>query len=414
VRVLNILHDRRFGGPQSRVIQVAPLLRLENWESVVAMPEGEDGTFSAMLSLDAIPHIEFDLVRLRRSTSLLEHWNYIKGFWPNVRRLRRIIREEGIGVVHVNGIMHLQGPVAARLEKVGLVWHLNEIASPRLLQVLCRPLVRRWSSVIAVSSEAVREHYFPSRHASSSPQQGLRVLYPPVDPGRFTVEADGERVRNEFGIPRSAPVIGMVAHLNPFKGIEFLIGAMPAIKTAFPSAKLLIVGRELETQKEYVASLRRMTQVSGCCEDILFLGPRADIPDVLAAMSVYVQASLSESFGMATAEASAAGLPVVATNVGGTGEVVASGVSGVLVEPGSARAIADGVIAVLKDPAMGRRMGAAGRRRIKTLFSLESCTAMHLSAYQDALSAECCGHGRGRERRTSVVLRRQPKCGASS
>lgn len=366
------------------MMQVAVRLRLTGWESVVAMPSGADSTFSSMLSDAKIPCVQFDLVRFRRPGSFLTHWNYLRRFWPNVRHLRRIIRNMGIDVVHVNGIINVQGPIAARMEGVPLVWHLNDIGSPRLLQVLFGPLVRRWSSVIAVSSNAVRQHYFPSPTASVHDR--VRLMYPPVDIGRCT-DGNGDRVRRELGIPKSAPVIGMIAHLNPFKGVEFLIRAMPIIKAANPSAKLIVVGCELATQRDYVASLRRLSQMSGCDGDILFLGPRSDLADVLASMSVYVQASLSESFGMATAEASAAGLPVVATDVGGAGEVVATGVSGLLVRPRSASAIADGVIALLKDVDAARAMGAAGALRCRQQFSVQSAVNAHVAAYEAALAA---------------------------
>lgn len=386
VRILHVLHDSRFGGPQSRLIQVAPRLRLRGWESVVAMPTGQDGTFSSMLSSVEIPCVEFDLVRLRRPGGLRTHWNYLMRLWPNIRRLRRVIRAMDIDVVHANGIINVQAPIAARLEKVPLVWHLNDIGSPRLLQILYGPLVRSWSSIIAVSSYAVRRQYFGSGVAKRGDvHERIRVLYPPVDPDRFAGGADGDEVRRELGIAPTAPVIGTIAHLNPFKGLEFLIGAMPIIKGVFPSVKLLIVGRELETQRDYVASLRRLAVMSECRADILFLGARSDVPEVLAAMTVYVQSSLSESFGMATAEASAAGLPVVATDAGGTREVVAPGISGLLVKAGSARAIADGVVSLLKDPDTARAMGAAGSLRSRERFSAERCVDAHIDVYEAAL-----------------------------
>jgi len=197
VKVLNVLYDERVGGPQLRVLQVARRLRPRGFETIVAIPKG-DPRFTSMLQDAKIPYRGFELVRLRDTRNLAVHARYVARFWPNVQTLRRLIREYSVDVVHTNGLMNSQAAIAARLEKVRLIWHLNDVGTPWLLRLGLGPLLRTWPDRIAIASRAVGGYYFPGH----SPVNGrLHLLYAPVDPERFSPQTDCSSVRAEFGIP---------------------------------------------------------------------------------------------------------------------------------------------------------------------------------------------------------------------
>jgi glycosyltransferase involved in cell wall biosynthesis len=382
VRVLNVLYDGRVGGPQLRVLQVADRLKAKGFQTTVVMPKG-DREFASLLAQAQIPFHDFDLVRLRRSLNPVEHVRYVAKFWPNVLELRRLIRERHIEIVHTNGLMNLQTPIAARLEGVGLVWHLNDLGTPKLLRLMFLPLVRAWSHRIALAARAVGQYCFPDVTISD---KCFQLLYAPVDTEKFSPQVDGTKVREELNIPPQCPVVGIVANICPGKGQEYFLEAAGLVKHRYPDAKFLVVGGKLDNRHEFWSALMQQTAKLGLERDVFFMGRRNDVPQVLRAMTIFVQASDSEACPMAVLEASASGLPVVATSVGGTPELIEDGITGILIEPRNVEQIAEAVLRVLDSPETARRIGQAGAERMRKHFSLDACVEVHARMYNAVLN----------------------------
>lgn len=384
IRVLNVLYDERVGGPQRRVLQVAQRLATSGFETHVVMPKG-DPLFSSLLREASIPFYELDLVRLRDTLLPTAHLRYAARFWPNLKKLRDIIRQYDIDIVHTNGLMHMQAALAARLEGVPLVWHLNDTLTPPIISTIFPAIVSRWAAGVAVAAEAVGQHCFRNGRL---PRERMHILYAPVDTELFVPGADGTRIRSELGIPPEVPVVGVVANLSPVKGIEYLLEAAPMIKKRYPDTRFLIVGEMLETRWDYWRRLLRRRNALGLTEDFVIAGRRSEMPAVYGAMNVFVQASLAEACPMAVMEASASGLAVVATDVGGTRELVENGVSGWLVEPRNPFQIAEAVLRLLDSQDNAKRMGKAGAERMRRRFSLDACVEAHARIYETVLQRE--------------------------
>lgn len=383
VCVLNVLYDERFGGPQFRVLQVAQGLSRRGFRTLVAIPNG-DQTFANELRGAGIDFVEFPLVRLRQTLNPLVHLQFLVRFWPNVQKLRAIIREHNIQIVHTNSLRHLQGAIAARLERVALVWHLNDTSTPLPLRWMILPLVRRWADVIPVAAGSLTRHYFPQ---TRSVQDRLHILYPPVDPHRFD-DADARKsLRSELAIPLNCPLICTIGSLNPGKGIEFLLEAAPAIRRMYPDARFIAVGGMGGNRPKYRERLLKRRSELRLDEVFLFIGHRADVPRILLASDLYVHPSESEACPMAVLEACACGRPVVATRVGGTPELIVDNETGILIDPGSPRQIEEAVLRLLSNPDRARRMGTAGARRVRQAFSLQRCVEEHIQIYHAALAA---------------------------
>jgi glycosyltransferase involved in cell wall biosynthesis len=380
--VLNVLFDERFGGPPSTTLQVAQGLRRKSVETIVVMPNG-DPTFRTLLGEAEVAYRELDLVRPRMTWNPGAHLRFLVRFWPNVKDLRRLIRETHAQIVHTNGLMNLQAALAARREGVRLVWHLHDITAPPAVRLVCLPVLRAWADRIAITARAVGEFYFPDPARVAG---RLHVVYPPVDPEKFNPAVDGSAVRAEFGIPPDAPVVGTVANLSPGKGIEYLLEAAPGIKQRYPHARFIVVGERLANRRAYWAPLVTRARELGLAQDFVFTGFRRDMPRVYRAMTAYVHPSESEACGsMAALEASASGVPVVVTDVGGTREAVEPGVTGLLIQPRRPGEIADAVIRLLESPTLAQRMANAARARVAEKFNLHACLRAHLAMYHAAL-----------------------------
>ncbi|MDP2953157.1 MAG: glycosyltransferase family 4 protein, partial [Chloroflexota bacterium] len=142
----------------------------------------------------------------------------------------------------------------------------------------------------------------------------------------------------------------------------------PDILHHFPMVKLLLVGRD----RGYRASLESIASSLMIRDKVIFTGEREDIPELLKAMDVGTLCSLySEGFSNAVLEMMAAGLPVVATDVGGNREAILDGQTGLLVPPGDSSKLAEAILRLLQDKELASRMGAAAHERVRSLFSME-------------------------------------------
>jgi glycosyltransferase involved in cell wall biosynthesis len=263
-----------------------------------------------------------------------------------------------------------------------LVWHLNDVNTPKPLRLVFLPLVRRWADRIPIASLAVGRFCFPDPHEANG---RLHLLYAPVDTERFAPDVDGSTVRAELGIEPSCAVVGTVGNASPGRGWEFLLEAAPLIKDRCPAVKFLFVGELLENRRAYWSGLMRRAKDLKVSEDVLFAGQRQDVPQVMHALQAYVHPSEYEACPMSLLEACASALPVVATAVGGIPEIVEDGVSGFLVPPRSPLEIARAVLALLGSRDLADRMGKAAFQHVRGRFSLERCVHEHSQLYNAAL-----------------------------
>jgi glycosyltransferase involved in cell wall biosynthesis len=180
----------------------------------------------------------------------------------------------------------------------------------------------------------------------------------PLEP-LLSVDGEGNALRRELGLTPDQPLVGIVARLVPIKAHEYFLEAAARVRQRRDDAHFAIVG-----DGERRAELEAMCNGLGLADRVHFLGWRRDMRPVYADLDVLVLSSLNEGSPVAVIEALAAARPVVATAVGGVGEVVEDGTSGILVQPRDADAIATGVLRFLDDPVWARQVGLAGRSSV--------------------------------------------------
>ena len=207
-----------------------------------------------------------------------------------------------------------------------------------------------------------------------------------VRPDQVVVIPNGVRVagprpgdvpRARYRVPDGVRVVGTVGRLRPQKGIGTLLEAFPRVRDRVP-AQLWIIG-EGPLRAELEAEARRL----GIAGSVRFWGERSDVPELLACMDVYAHAALFEGMPNAVMEAMAAGLPVVASEVDGTRELIREGETGWLVPPGEAAALAARLLAVLDDAEEAARVGQAAARHMAENFSVEKMVDAFDALYQD-------------------------------
>jgi glycosyltransferase involved in cell wall biosynthesis len=193
----------------------------------------------------------------------------------------------------------------------------------------------------------------------------------------YGIDPDGEPRPYEDGVPR----LLCVGRLIPIKGHIVLLRAFAAARQELPELELDIAGRgPLEP------ALRAVARELGVGDAVRFLGHVTPIQSAIENSAVVVVPSMGEGFGMVALEAMERARPVIAASIGGLGEIVRDGVTGLLVPPGEAEPLAAAIVRVASDPRLARAMGEAGRQRALTRFLQSFCTERTELLYTDALS----------------------------
>lgn len=276
------------------------------------------------------------------------------------RRFWRFLQSERFSIIH----KHVGGRsvrwIARAATDAALVAHVHGSVVEET-GALVAPLRPDDADAVIATSGAV------ARHAGC---RGARVVYPGVP---LSDRAAG-MTRPARG--RAASVIGAAGRLVRLKGHADLLRAAALLRAGWPALRVEIAGEGPERP-----ALQDEARRLGLEDRVTFLGWQTDISPALARWDVLVQPSLDEGFGLAALEAMAAGLPVVATRVGGLPEVVDEGSTGLLVPPADPASLAAALERLLRHPDLGSAMGAAGRERARAHFSVERMVAATSEVY---------------------------------
>jgi glycosyltransferase involved in cell wall biosynthesis len=203
-----------------------------------------------------------------------------------------------------------------------------------------------------------------------------------VDLDRFKPRPEGRsEARHSLGLGGEGLVLGVVAYLRPDKGHEVLLRAVPKILESYPTCSLVVVGDGPER-----ARLEALAGRLGIAASIRFAGLREDVPSVLSAFDVFCLPSIrNEGVPQSLLQASAVGLPVVSTAVGGIPEAVVADVTGFVVPPGDADLLAQALARLAGDAELRSTFGQAGRRHATAHFSVPRMLDLTEQAYAAAL-----------------------------
>jgi glycosyltransferase involved in cell wall biosynthesis len=239
--------------------------------------------------------------------------------------------------------------------------------------------LHRFMRVILGNSRAIVDELA----AEGAPRERLAFVPNGVNLERFANMLDKTTARARLGLPSAATIAVHVANLNVHKGHADLLAGLAAARAQLPDDfVLLCVGRDDGIGRDLAAR----AEASGLGARVRWLGPRSDVPDVLAAADFAISASHQEGSSNAVLEAMAAGLPVVGTAVGGTPEAVSEGIHGRLVPGRDATAIGRAVAEMATRADERRAMGRAAKQKIEAEFSLSACVARYLAIYDSVLA----------------------------
>ena len=332
------------GGTERVIVQISKIMQ-KHAGSVVVCSRGGVGV--KLLEEIGVKHITIPDIRSKNPVHILRC----------IRTLQRIIKAEKIDVIHTH---HRMAAFYATLLK----WYkkytvINTCHNVFNDKKAFNRFAYKHLHLIAVGEQVkknVVEFY-------GLPSSQVTVIHNAVEPfiGEIQPVPTLQAWRKDGCV-----IAGYSGRLSPVKGVEYFVQAVPTVKTSVPNAKFVIVGDGEE--KERLVALVKELELE---EDVVFLGYRTDVQNIMSQMDVIVLPSLTEGLPLTPIEAFSVGRPVVATAVDGTPEIVQDGVNGYLIPPRKVDEIAEKLVWILQDEEKRTAFGKNAQRRFAEEFSFE-------------------------------------------
>lgn len=369
IKVMHLITELNSGGAE----QLLATNTQHAWpahfrHSVVTLYDG-DTALADSIRQAGVPVVDLAMKRNGR----------FQGLW----RFYRLLRQERPHIIH-SWLIHaaLLGRVLGRLTGVPIIVTARHSVN---LGGGLRQKLNRWTRRLDDKTIAICDHMRQVEMDQTGAAadkivtiyNGIpEIAFPPPPPARLAL-------CQTLHLPPDVLLVGTVGRLHAAKGHADLAAAIPQITASFPQAHFVWIGdggerSALETQVERLE----------VAEHVHFLGDRTDVPDLLAGLDLFVMPSRWEGLSVAIAEAMAAGLPVVATAVGGTPELVIDGETGWLVPPQDSPALAQAIQQMLENMPQARKMGVAGRQRVQNQFTIAEMVRQTALLYDSLLQAK--------------------------
>ena len=298
-------------------------------------------------------------------------------------RLCRVIWKIRPDIIHAYlPLTNFMGSLAGRILKVPLIitskralgTHQDRYRGSRIFDITSF----RLSTWVTVNSKAVGEDTIKRDRGNADK---MRLIYNGVKLDEFASETfKRKKIREGLHLGPEKKIIITVANLIPYKGHIDLLKAATWVTQKFSDSLFLLVGEDRGIRNNLVKLAQELKVVN----HILFMDRRDDISDLMAASDISVLPSHEEGFSNVVLESMAAGLPVVATRVGGNPEAIIDGITGWLVPPHNPEELANKIVDLLNDPQKAKKWGELGKIRLKENFLVEKMVEGHLKLYNSA------------------------------
>ncbi len=292
--------------------------------------------------------------------------------YGNLINLKKFIVKNDIEIIHAQTrVTQIMGQLTKRLTGCPYVSTCHGYFKAHF----SRKLFPCWGDrVIAISSPVVK-HLKEDFHVSDNQIElivnGINLnQFEPVD------EESKIRLRRRYHLGKH-PVIGIIARLSDVKGQDLLVAAFHKVVASFPQAKLFLVG-----EGKMENALRRLVSTLDLVDKVIFLPKINKTSEILPIFDVFVMPSRQEGLGISVMEAQAAGLPVVASNVGGLPDIIEDGKTGILVRQGDVGDLSEAIIFLLRNKQAAMKMGKLAKMQAKKRYSADTMVEKTLAVYE--------------------------------
>jgi glycosyltransferase involved in cell wall biosynthesis len=377
LRVLYVIPGGVFGGAHNQVVELSRSERFSEIKPIVLLPD-EPGDAAARLEEAGLEVHVAQLRRLRAVRDPRVNLRLFAGLPRQIRFLTAFIRRLHVDVVQIHGITQVDVAAAARLARRGLIWQLLDTRAPRWLAGALRPVLARLPDVIMTTGSRTLTWHV----GSSRPSSPVVPYFPPVSGGVSRPSAvERRQARRALAVRDDDVLIVSVGNLNPQKGHQYLLRAVAQLDGS--NHRCVIKGSISPQHPDYMRELESLASSLNLAPGTLVAQQASpSVRELMHAADIFCLASEPRSEGLPTViiEAMTAGLPVVASDVGGVSELVEDGATGFLVPSRDVSALAETLQRLASSPQLRRQMGLAGYQRALLSFGLDRCVDANLEA----------------------------------
>jgi glycosyltransferase involved in cell wall biosynthesis len=351
-------------GASKILLQTVDLLSNKGNKVIVVL--SEEGPLASAIREKGI------LIYIIRLGILRRKYFTLKGFVNRIftikkakKEITNIVRKHDIEIIYSNTTGVLVGALAANANKIRHIWHIHEIIThPKWFLKSLGWIVNKSSNRVIVVSNAVKKHW-----QQYIDEDKIRVIYNGLVYDNYLI-ADGRSVREELSVTSEDVLIGMIGRVHYWKGQNYFLNIIKHISNKYPSAKFVMVGDVYPGYEYLYDELESTKSKLGIHNQVVDLGYRKDIPQILSALDIFVLPSiLPDPLPTVVLEAMAASKPVVATAHGGALEMVQNGSTGLFIPWDDAYKAAEIISELIENKQMRKSMGQNGKERVITLFS---------------------------------------------
>jgi len=360
MNVLQVIPELNVGGVETGTVDFAKYLVQHGHKAVVVSNGGK--LVSGLETLGA------------RHYCLPVHKKSLWAIIRTIGALRKIIQDEKIDIVHARSrVPAWISYFACRKTKAAFITTCHGYYKSRIFSQ-----VMGWSKLVIVPSKVIGRHMIDDFNVLP---RSIRRIPRSVDLEKFTVQKKPVQ-------GKSSCTITIVGRITPLKGHTYFLKAMAKVIRTVPYAKIWVVGDAPIKKAAYKKELELLARRLGIESHVEFLGNRRDIPQILAQTDVLVLSTVTqEAFGRVILEAQAAGVPVVATKVGGVIDIIDEGETGLLVFPKDTDGMAQAVIRLVNDRVLADRLVAQAKVKLEGNFTLEHMASSIIKVYEELLNS---------------------------
>lgn len=361
IPILYLITELSVGGAQTVLLHLLTHLNRERFTPVVVCLYNGDGATAKRIKALGIPVIDVQMTRKYNVFALGRVSQLIRKYQPTIIHA---------SLFHTNILARLLSPLTGTPIVISTEQTMNLEGKLRhKINRFTAPLVDK----VVANADNVQQFY---ANQVGIPSEKLVLIYDGVKTSDKPLISQ-TKARERLGLPLDSLIFGTIGRIDPVKGLDVLIQALPKIDEGM----LVLVGKGPDRSR-----LEALSKKLNLADKIHWAGYQSDVFEVLPAFDIFIQSSFREGLPSAILEAMSAGLPIIATTVGGTPEIVKEMETGLLVPPNDSGALATAINHLAKQPQLQQQMGQKGMKRIEKNFTLPRMISQYEQLYDQLLT----------------------------